>query len=182
MTGVQTCALPILVGHVGRFLKVKNHDFLIDIFVYIKKIKPNAILMLVGQGEKQEEIKQKVKKHGIENSVLFLGSRSNVNQLMQAMDVFVLPSLYEGIPLVGIEAQATGLPCVFSQGVPSEVALTKDCTFLNLTDSVEYWAEQISKITVKNRQDGAIAVREKGYDIFSASIKLQNQYLLFKQN
>ena len=134
----------LVIGNVGRFTIQKNHTLLIDIFkeIYIKNEK--SILMLVGVGEKEDETKQKVKDLGLQDKVLFLGYRNNVNELMQAMDVFVMPSLYEGLPVVGIEAQASGIPCFMSKDViTNEVKIAKNVKFIPLDNSAEKWAEII---------------------------------------
>ena len=99
----------IVIGHIGRFVAQKNHTFLIDIFNQFHKKEKNSILLLAGQGPLQEEIKNKVRELGLDDSVRFLGQRNDANELYQAFDVFLLPSLYEGLPVVGVEAQASGL-------------------------------------------------------------------------
>lgn len=109
-----------VVGHIGRFVEQKNHRFLIDVFAEVKKKKKNAKLVLIGQGPLREEIEQKVKDLGLEKDVFFLGQRSDTNKLYSVFDVFCLPSLYEGLPVVGVEAQANGVPCVFSDRITKE--------------------------------------------------------------
>ena len=99
----------IVIGHIGRFVAQKNHTFLIDIFNQFHKKEKNSILLLAGQGPLQEEIKNKVRELGLDDSVRFLGQRNDANELYQVFDVFLLPSLYEGLPVVGVEAQASGL-------------------------------------------------------------------------
>ena len=101
----------IVIGHIGRFVAQKNHTFLIDIFNQFHKKEKNSILLLAGQGPLQEEIKNKVRELGLDDSVRFLGQRNDANELYQVFDVFLLPSLYEGLPVVGVEAQASGLLC-----------------------------------------------------------------------
>ncbi|MCL2014506.1 MAG: glycosyltransferase family 1 protein, partial [Oscillospiraceae bacterium] len=112
-----------VVGHIGRFVYPKNHKFLIKIFAQVAKQEPNAILMLVGDGELKPEIEQMTDELGIRRFVRFLGVRQDVQELYQAMDVFVLPSLYEGLPVVGIEAQASGLPFIMSDRITKEAAV-----------------------------------------------------------
>ena len=134
----------ILFGHVGRFTNQKNHTFLIDIFNEIHKQNKQTKLIMVGIGEKEQEIKDKVKSLGIESSVVFAGFRKDVNKIMQAMDVFLLPSLYEGLPVVGVEAQAAGLPCFTSKDVVTkEVQITKAMNFISLDKSAKEWANII---------------------------------------
>ena len=109
-----------VIGHIGRFVEQKNHRFLIDVFAEVKKKKKNAKLVLVGQGPLREEIEEKVKNLGLEKDVFFLGQRRDTNKLYSVFDVFCLPSLYEGLPVVGVEAQANGVPCVFSDRITKE--------------------------------------------------------------
>ncbi len=146
----------LLIGNVGRFTTQKNHTFLIDIFYEMTKINPNTKLILVGIGEKEEEIKTKVKELNIEDKVIFAGFRKNVNEIMQAMDIFLLPSLYEGLPVVGVEAQASGLPCFTSKDVvTSEVKITSQMHFISLKESASNWAKTIlsSDLTRKDTEE-----------------------------
>ena len=132
-----------VVGHVGRLSYQKNHKFLIKIFDAVLKKESAAKLMLIGVGEKEQEIKEQVKFLGLDDKVLFLGNRSDVNELYQAMDVFVLPSLFEGIPVVGVEAQFADLPCLFSDKTPGEVKFNVRTKFVGLDNSPEFWADEI---------------------------------------
>lgn len=165
-----------VIGHVGRFFAQKNHKFLIETFSEIKKMRSDAVLLLVGQGELEQGIKELCKYYNIVDSVKFLGSRSDVNTLLQAMDVFVLPSLFEGLPVVGVEAQASGLPCVFSDCVPEEVGMTGNCVFLPLEIGPAKWAEQIISLKCENRQCENEIIRQKGYDIKLAANNLMDKY------
>lgn len=133
----------IVIGHVGRFSYPKNHRFLISVFNEIYKNKSNSVLLLIGVGEKEREIKNQVETLGLSDSVFFLGNRDDVNELYQAMDVFVMPSFFEGVPMTGIEAQFSGLNCIFSDKVPKEVDFSNNCLFMSLNESVEKWATQI---------------------------------------
>ena len=126
-----------VVGHVGRISYQKNHKFLIEVFNELQKLETNAVLMLVGVGEKEPEIREQVKRLKLEEKVRFLGNRSDVNELYQAMDVFVLPSLFEGIPVVGIEAQFADLPCIFSDKIPKEVCFSEKADFLALINALQ---------------------------------------------
>lgn len=160
------------VAHAGRFSYQKNHEFLLDIFCRVLDAKPDAVLMLVGKGEKEQQIREKIHSLGIQNSVLLLGSRSDLNELYQAMDVFVLPSRFEGVPMVGIEAQYSGLPCVFSDKVPPEVAFTDDCCFVPLESTAQHWADQVLRLTgERTAVDGG-----QWYDIRCAHRRLTAQY------
>ena len=135
----------LVIGHVGRFVEQKNHRFLIDIFHEVHKQKENSILLLAGQGPLMEEMKEKVKILGIEDSVKFLGQRNDINELYQAFDVFCLPSLYEGLPVVGVEAQASGLLCFFSEDMTKETKALESTEFMPLSQSTEKWADKILK-------------------------------------
>ena len=167
-----------VVGHVGRFVSQKNHGFLIDIFHSVYQKNPRAILMLVGAGKLESAIQAKARQLGIENSVLFLGERSDIPRLMQAMDVFVLPSLYEGLSIASVEAQAAGLPCVISDTVTKEIALTDSVKFLSLSEPPEIWAERILKLgRNENRNTGEVKIHEAGYDITKTAEYLEKFYL-----
>lgn len=167
----------IVIGHIGRFEKQKNHEFLIDIFNEIHKQNKNTILLLVGEGPLKEEIEQKVKNLNLEKSVKFLGQRSDVNELYQAMDAFVLPSLYEGLPLVGVEAQAAGLPCFFSTEVTKETKVLETTKLIELTEGPQKWASIILKeLKSYKRVDTAEEITKNKFNISMESTKLDNYY------
>lgn len=164
-----------VVGHAGRFAYAKNHEFLLEIFKAFLKQKANAVLLLAGTGEKEEKIRQLAKDLQIADRVRFLGSRSDMDRLYQAMDVFVMPSKFEGIPVVGIEAQFAGLPCVFSDRVPKEVMFTDQCCFVELHRKAEAWAEWIVKAENPNRGEGI--TDPSVYDIRHACRTLEAYYM-----
>lgn len=164
-----------VLGHVGRFQYQKNHEFLIDVFNEYLKMDNQAVLMLVGQGENQENIKKKVIDLGIEKNVLFMGVRSDVNQLFQAMDTFVLPSRFEGLPLVLIEAQTAGLKCYASKDViTADSDITGHIEFIPLANNAEEWAKRIyaNSKTVENRTKWRQMVSDAGFDIHTEADKL----------
>lgn len=132
-----------LIGHVGRFMKVKNHRFIIEIFNELLKLEPNARLILVGCGELESCVKEQVAKCGIDKKVLFLGVRNDIPKIMSAIDVFLMPSLFEGLPVVGIEAQAAGLKCYFSDNITKQVSITDLAEFLSLDLLPSEWASII---------------------------------------
>jgi len=168
-----------VVGHVGRFVYQKNHTFLIDIFYEVKKRNPDAILMLIGSGQLEGDIKKKVRDLGLFDSVLFLGTRSDVANLLQAMDIFVLPSHYEGLPLVALEAQATGLRTIVSDSVTKEVQVTDLLEFCSLTQSAAEWAEHVlnfGEMRGYERVNPDEALRSAGHDIKKAARELQKWY------
>lgn len=164
-----------VIGHVGRFSSQKNHGFLLDIFERIFKINDNARLLLIGTGEKEAAVIQKARRMGIDSKVLFLGVQNDVGRLYQAMDVFVMPSLFEGVPVSGIEAQFAQLPCVFSDRVPAEAAICGNCCFVSLKESAEHWARCILMHECDSRDEGHIL--DSVYDVRSAHQMLLDMYL-----
>lgn len=165
-----------VIGHVGRFNEQKNHVFLIDIFEKIHNMDNNAELVLIGEGEEKEKIYNKVKKMGLENHVIFYGITNNVSKCLSGFDVFVLPSLYEGNPVVGIEAQASGLKCVFSNTITLDSKITDNVEYLSLNDSVEIWAKKILTYKNYNRKSVKKMIESKGFDIKSMVKKIENIY------
>lgn len=142
-----------VIGHIGRFVEQKNHSFLIDVFAEVKKKKKNAKLVLVGQGPLREEIEQKVKDLGLEKDVFLLGQRSDTNKLYSVFDVFCLPSLYEGLPVVGVEAQANGVPCVFSDRIAGEAVVNRNVEFVGIENArkvAEVITSNIKRIGIEN--------------------------------
>lgn len=162
-----------VVGHIGRFGLPKNHTFLIDIFSEIYKKNSLAVLLLVGEGELSSQIKEKVTNLGLGNHVHFLGKRTDISELLCSMDVFLFPSLFEGLGMVLVEAQASGLPCFTSaKVVPEEVKLTDLVEFVSLEDSAKIWAEKVlayqSGYERRNRQE---EIEDAGYDV-GATVKV----------
>ncbi|WP_078429774.1 glycosyltransferase family 1 protein [Alkalihalobacterium alkalinitrilicum] len=168
----------IVIGNVGRLSNQKNLLFLIDVFHRIYDKDKKAVLMLIGDGELFTTLKNKVDSLGLKNAVLFLGKRSDVDKLLQAMDVFVMTSLYEGFPLVGVEAQCSGLPCVFSNTITKEIKVTDGCEFLSLKETKELWASKILNLVRENsgRNQAYKLVANAGYDIKKEAEKLQRLY------
>lgn len=168
----------IVIGHVGRFNFQKNHEFLINIFNEMHKLVSNSKLMLIGIGNLQNLIKEKVKELGLEDNVLFLGNRSDVNELMQAMDIFVFPSHYEGLPVTLIEAQASGLPIIKSNSISEQCVITPNVYSLSLSDNVQKWSQKILE-TYKDyqRNDTSSYIKDAGFDIERNAKWLQNLYL-----
>ena len=174
--GLEKC---FVVGHVGRFNVQKNHTRLLDIFAEIVKAVPDARLALIGVGELEPAVKEKARAIGIQDKVLFLGQMADVSDWYQAMDCFVLPSLFEGLPVVGIEAQASGLPCVFSDQVTDEVLLSPEARRVPLRADDAEWAREIlaARRPEADRIQGMDVVRRAGYDIHTEARKLQETYL-----
>lgn len=168
----------LVLGNVSRFNSVKNHSFMIDILEECIRFNPNTVLILVGDGVLLDSIKKKVKQNGLEKNVYFLGLRSDVADIIQAFDVFILPSISEGLPVCAIEAQAAGLPVVASTGVTGETDITGNVTFLSLDHPSSEWAQKIIDINSSfKRIDTAEHVSKAGYDIKQTAQWLQNFYL-----
>ena len=158
----------LVLGHIGRFAKAKNHGFLLDVFAEVNKQTPNSRLLLIGQGELEQEIKTKAQALGVLDRVIFTGVRSDIPSLLSAADEFVFPSLYEGMPNTVIEAQALSLPCFVSDRVTADAAITDLVRFLPL-DSPERWAQAILERPAQPRIDRSREIIEKGYDVQSTS-------------
>lgn len=155
----------LVVGNVGSFYPLKNHDFIIDIFYEIINKGINAKLLLIGKGPNEERIKTKVKSLHLQDKVKFLGLRNDVNNLLQAMDVFVLPSLSEGLGIVAIEAQAAGLPCIVSDAIPNECMITDYIKNFSLSKTPSNWADLVIKESTKPRVNTYNELVKANYDI-----------------
>lgn len=164
------------VGHVGRFAPQKNHGFLLEAFRAFASEEPRAKLLLVGDGELRTEIRDKAAAYGIADRILFLGVRTDTDRLYSAMDAFVLPSLFEGLPVVALEAQANGLPCLLSESVSREAGIA-EAGVRFLPFDVEEWTHALKETEKARRMDNTEALRRAGYDIASESGKLQDFYL-----
>ena len=166
-----------VVGHVGRFNYPKNHKFIIDVFNEIQKVKEDSVLMLVGDGDLRPEIEQKVRDLGLSDKVIFAGIRSDVNDLMHGMDVFLFPSLYEGLGIVLIEAQAAGLKCIISENIPKDGVLTNDVTSISLNQSPAVWANEILKYQEYKRANNKEIIKKVNYDIKNNAKTLEHFYI-----
>lgn len=166
-----------VIGNIGRLHEQKNQSFLIDIFYEIQKNKDNAILLIIGKGPLENELKEKVSNLGINNKVYFLGNRKDVERIYQGMDVFVLPSLFEGLGIVAVEAQVSGLPVVASTGVAKEANITNNIQNIDLNDSIDTWKEAICKSNVESRNSVEKIVRNSKFDVKNNAKFLQEFYL-----
>lgn len=166
-----------VLGHVGRFVSVKNHDRLINIFSNYHKRNPNSVLVLVGTGELEEQIRAKVSDLGLQNSVVFTGSRNDVESLLCAMDVFMFPSIYEGFPVTLVEAQCNGLPCVVSDVITDEVDIAGLMKKVSLAADDNNWSDAIENAQKKDRKDCSETIRKAGYEIKDIANWLQNFYI-----
>lgn len=155
--------------HVGRFSYQKNHSFLLDIFKEVHSIQPDSVLLLVGdtteESEFLTEVKRKIKAYGLEHVVRLLGRRDDVNKIMQAADVLVMPSFFEGLTVVGIEAQASDLPLLLSDTVTKELELLPSTQFISLDAGAKAWAEVIVNSKQHNRRSRYEELKAAGYDI-----------------
>ena len=166
-----------VVGHAGRFNLQKNHEFLIDIFARIHEKQSNAVLLLFGIGDLQDKIKEKVSSLGLSDCVRFCGASNEMNRMYQAMDVFLMPSLFEGLPVTGVEAQAAGLPIVFSDTITKEVAVSPNVEYISLKESANKWAEITLEYADKPRKDYCTELAEKGFDKDDMVKHFQSYYL-----
>lgn len=165
-----------VIGHVGRFDPVKNHDFIIDIFASFANTN-NAKLMLIGIGALEKKIKEKVEGLNLEDKVLFLRERSDVPDLMQAMDLFLMPSLFEGLPFVLVEAQAAGLPCLVSKNIDMKVKLTPGITFYSIDESADTWSKEMRNVFANFKRCSTDEyIKESGFAIEETVSKLGNIY------
>jgi len=165
-----------VVGHVGRFVFPKNHLFLIDIFAQLHSQRRESVLLLVGDGELEQEIRSKVEQLNLTDCVLFLGVRNDVHRILQGMDVFLLPSLYEGLPVVSIEAQASGLRLVASNQVPAEANITNGIEYVDLIKSATEWAGIILHSSANDRESTSRKILESNYNIKIAAKQLEEFY------
>lgn len=167
-----------VIGHVGRFDKVKNHEFLIDIYSKYINLNKKSKLVLIGRGDRVKKIKDKVHKLNLQNRVEFLGVRDNVGELMQGFDAFVFPSFNEGLGIVLIEAQAAGLRCLASDTIPEEVEITDLIEFISLNQGAYHWAERIYLIykDKKSRHDRLKELVVAEYDITKTAKELELFY------
>lgn len=168
-----------VIGHIGRFSAAKNHKKLIEIFEKVNKRCSETKLLLIGSGELDKEIKHMVKEKRLSDKVIFYGQSKEIPQLLQAMDCFVFPSLYEGLPLVVLEAQASGLPTIMSDTITKEAGVTSLAEFFPLNATAEEWAEKIMLIKEKkeNRFSRGEEIRKAGLDIEDITEQMMKQYI-----
>ena len=166
-----------VIGHIGRFTYQKNHEFLIRVFSEVVKTNRDARLLLVGEGELEEAIRKMVCRYNLSDYVIFYGTSNAVERLFMCMDVFVLPSNFEGLPIVGVEAQAAGLPVIFSTEITKSAKLTDSVKYLSIgDDDIEKWSEGISSFKDYDRHDTYSELKEKGFDLKNTVNSLQTLY------
>lgn len=171
-----------VIGNVGRFVQQKNHEFMIDVLVDILKIKKDCCLFLVGgevasEPNRKEEIKKYVEKKGVKEYVIFAGERNDIAACLAAMDVFIFPSHFEGLGIVGIEAQAAGVTVVAAKNyIPVELKIVDNFVWLDLKDSTKTWAEMLLKPTQNDRSSAYKFIENSDYNIMRTAKKLENIY------
>lgn len=168
----------VVIGHIGRLTAQKNTLFIIDIFNEITKIEDKTKLLIIGDGDLREEMLARIKEYGIEDKILYLGRREDIKQFYNAMDGFLLPSLYEGLPIVGVEAECCGLPMFFSTEISEESSACDDLgVFIGLDKSAAYWAKRVlGKIQEVKRTDHSSEVKKAGFDSVTEAGKLLEYY------
>ena len=164
----------LVLGHVGRMTEPKNHKFLLQLFAKYHSENPNSKLLLVGDGELYEEVKQQCKQLKIADDTIMVGSKTNTEDYYQAMDAFLFPSLWEGLGIVAIEAQANGLPCLVSENIPREALVEESVKVLDLR-STDEWLLELSKVSAGNRR--LVDEKLRSYDVSIVAIRLQKFYL-----
>jgi glycosyltransferase involved in cell wall biosynthesis len=170
----------LLVGHIGRMVEAKNHFFLLDVFSEIVRLRPAARLILVGSGPLEYAIRQRVQDLNLGDKVIFTGYRLDASGILQAMDVLVLPSLYEGLGIVAVEAQAAGLPVIVSSAVPSEAKVTTSFEQMSLSTPAPQWAKRILELVEGHvRRCTVEEIADAGYDIRRAVKELEQVYLRY---
>lgn len=166
----------LVIGHMGRFVKQKNHRFILEIAKQLKEIRNDFVFLLVGDGPLRFEMEEAVKGAGMQEYFIFTGSVLNPQDYYQMMDVFILPSIYEGLPVVGVEAQACGLPCLFSDAITDEVMLTEQAEKLELRDAA-LWAGKLAETSKIRYKENADVIKKSGFDIKTEAKRLEEIYL-----
>ena len=171
----------IVLGHIGRFSQQKNHEFLIDVFYEYHKTHSDAVLILIGKGELEKAIRSKVSRLGLDNDVKFFGVRDDIPKILQAMDVFVFPSLYEGLGIVLIEAQAASLPVVTNKAIP-KIAIVSDLVRMLPIDNPSRWCREIDEALKMDRSNAVFNDGLDKFDIKAVAKRLQEIYVQMEEN
>lgn len=167
----------LIVGHVGRFSEQKNHTFLIDVIAEMYKVNPSVRAVLFGIGDLKNDMEQKVEQLGLKAIIKFPGTSPEINNYLQAMDLFLFPSLYEGLPVVGIEAQAAGIWVLASDTISPELKITDKVHWMSLSKPVSCWAEKgLELLNQVSERDTALEIKEAGYDIEFTARRLKDIY------
>lgn len=165
-----------VIGHIGRFDPVKNHSFLVKVFKKYYLQDKSSVLVLIGDGVEKEKIKKLVQSENLNKNVIFMGYRKDIPELLQAIDILVLPSFSEGLPVTVIEGQAAGLTCLCSASVTREVDITGLCKFLNI-DSSQKWIDELKKNKGNTRSNTRECIIKAGYDIKTTAKWIEDYYL-----
>jgi len=173
-----------VIGHIGRFMHQKNHEFLLNIFAKLHQQVPEVFLVLLGDGELMPAVKRQAQALGIFQDVMFVGNVPNANEWYQAFDMFLLPSHYEGLPVVGIEAQAAGLPVIFADTITKEIAFNEQVKYIRLYSSIDQWTKEIiNSLKQTERPDNFSLITDNNYNIRLEAVKLQKLYQkLYEEN
>lgn len=167
-----------VIGHIGSFSEPKNHQFIIEVFYEVVKKQKNSVLLLVGDGRLRRYVEEKAKKLNLYDNIIFAGIRSDIPDLLQAMDVFLFPSIYEGLPVTLIEAQASGIKCFISDTITQEVKITEEVEFISLKKPSDYWAKIILEYYKGySRKNTFSLICKSGYDVEENAKWLENFYL-----
>lgn len=167
----------IVLGHIGRFEKAKNHKFLIKLMKKIVENRDDVILFLIGEGTLKQEIENQTTEMGLDNYIKFLGTRTDIPVILQMLDAVILPSLWEGVPVTLIEAQSAGVPCIVSDCVPHEVKVLDNVEFLSLEESLDTWADQIGAMAGRRIEESSEIMQKAGYDMPHIASELQKEFL-----
>ena len=168
----------LVIGHIGRFEQQKNHKYIIDIFKEVLKENPTAVLILAGNGNLFEKIKLYAYKMKVEKNIKFLGVVKDTNKLYQIMDCFILPSFFEGLPVVGIEAQTSGVKCLFSNSITEEVKIIESSEFLDIgRENIDTWKEKILAIKKYDRESAYEKVKYTNYNIKITAKEMEDFYI-----
>jgi glycosyltransferase involved in cell wall biosynthesis len=166
----------IVFGHIGSFLKVKNQKYIVDVFQSFLEINSNAVLWLIGSGAMLADIKDYVAELNISNKVVFWGIRQDTYELLQGIDIFVFPSIFEGLPLALVEAQTAGLKIFASQNISKQAILTNNVEMLDIYLPTKIWAEKINECVVYERKDYSHIIASKGFDVSTTILYLEKIY------
>lgn len=171
----------MVLGHVGKIYKPKNHPYLIRIFAEYKKLNPNSKLLLIGDGVMRHEIEQLVDELNVRNDVIFAGLRTDISDMVQAMDFFVFPSIWEGMPLAVLEALSSGLPCIISDHISSDLMIGPHIHSLKIESDPQEWAQFMASYQLPSRskacKESSAAITKAGYNIRTEAVRLRELYL-----
>ncbi len=168
----------LVIGHIGRFMWIKNHKYIIDVFEQIHMQRPDSKLILIGIGPLFDEIKERVREKGLSDVVLFMGLRSDIPELLQAIDVVIMPSIYEGMPVSLVEAQAAGALVYGSDTISKDTAITDRMHFLSIEKDPSFWADIILSNDSVKKVDTSAEIKKSGFDINEIAKDLVKRYTL----